>query len=910
MSKLHCHVISNTHWDREWRYPFQSYRMDLVDMMDRLLDLMEKRPDYRAFFLDSQTVILEDYLEIRPENHERISKLVKAGRLQIGPWYTLPDMWGCPGEALVRNLLMGHRTAAPFGRVSKTGYTPFSNGQISQLPQLYRGFGIDSCFFYRGIGKHVAKSEFIWEGPDGSQLFGFRFADYARYNYYYLLYRPGLLGRTPKDRDYQWNPEEIPYHVAVEQAQDRQYGWISPKLEVHRDMLRPALDSARNFTEPDATTSHVLYMMGHDHSFAAEQELSLIEALSKELGPKGEKVFHSSLEDYLKAFRCEAKDLQVVRGEMRHTLKEGLWTTLMALILSSRIYLKQQNARVNAKVLFGAEPLACCAWLSGSEYPARFLEIAWKKILINQAHDAIGGCSVDQVHTEMRARWGEVQTINDEICRRAMRDIASRIDAAAIASTDLQLTVFNTIPYPRTAIASLVIDVPSSDAAETFAIETLGGKPVPMQIGSREQYMATVEGGYELNMPFPVQRFRVKVLLEELPPLGYDTFVIRPGRTAEPIANSIVKSPRELENEFLHVLVNGNGTLRLTDKRTGKVFDKLCYFEDTAELGDPWNRVVPEGDQPLYSLDAKATVQLSEQGPLEGTLRVSLAFPVPVCKRGSDARASEHVQTPFILFVTLRKGSPVLEVTVHVDNHAKDHRVRVLFPSGISKAQFSSAEGQFDVLSRPIKLPSSEGWKEAPYPTHPMWNFMDVSDGTDGFALMNDGVMEYEVIDDEPRTVAITLLRAFGRFTFDRPTPGSQCLGHHFYRFGIHPHEGSWSTAQLPQKTLEFITQVQALESAPTKGQMPTKQSFLSLSPSTIQISGTKQSEDGKALIVRFWNPLDEPQEVTLEAGLRIRKAEILTLEEKHEKKLAVKQSKTVTLTAPKKKIITVALRF
>ena len=190
------HVISNTHWDREWRYPFQIYRMDLVDMIDRLLDILLKEKEYRAFFLDSQTVILEDYLEIRPENRSLIEKFVQEDRIQIGPWFTLPDAWGCPGEALTRNLLMGHRIAHSFGKVSKVGYTPFSNGQVSQLPQIYRGFDIDSCFFYRGIGKHIAKSEFLWESPDGSNVYGFRFGDYARYNYYYLVYRPGLLGKT------------------------------------------------------------------------------------------------------------------------------------------------------------------------------------------------------------------------------------------------------------------------------------------------------------------------------------------------------------------------------------------------------------------------------------------------------------------------------------------------------------------------------------------------------------------------------------------------------------------------------------------------------------------------------------------------------------------------------------------
>ena len=113
-------------------------------------------------------------------------------------------------------------------------------------------------------------------------------------------------------------------------------------------------------------------------------ELDLIEASQRHI--EGDEIRHSSFEEYLAAFREEAKDLQVLRGEMRHANREGLWTNLFALILSCRLYLKQRNAQICAKVLAMAEPLAAAAWLRGSEYPSRYLDIAWNKILINQAH--------------------------------------------------------------------------------------------------------------------------------------------------------------------------------------------------------------------------------------------------------------------------------------------------------------------------------------------------------------------------------------------------------------------------------------------------------------------------------------------------------------------------------------------
>ena len=142
-ARIQCHFISNTHWDREWRYSAQRTRYMLVCMLDMLFDIFQKEPGFKYFHLDSQTLPLQDYLEARPERADLVRNYVSMGRLQIGPWFCLPDEFCVGGESLLRNLLLGHRIARRFGQVSKTGYSPFSWGQISQIPQIYRGFGID-----------------------------------------------------------------------------------------------------------------------------------------------------------------------------------------------------------------------------------------------------------------------------------------------------------------------------------------------------------------------------------------------------------------------------------------------------------------------------------------------------------------------------------------------------------------------------------------------------------------------------------------------------------------------------------------------------------------------------------------------------------------------------------------------
>ena len=100
---IQFHFIPNTHWDREWLYDFQETRMFLVEFMDKLLDIFNQYPDYKTYLLDGQTIPIEDYLDIRPENKEKLINYVKEKRLFIGPWYTLPEEHLVNGESLVRN---------------------------------------------------------------------------------------------------------------------------------------------------------------------------------------------------------------------------------------------------------------------------------------------------------------------------------------------------------------------------------------------------------------------------------------------------------------------------------------------------------------------------------------------------------------------------------------------------------------------------------------------------------------------------------------------------------------------------------------------------------------------------------------------------------------------------------------
>ena len=174
--RITIHIISHNHWDREWIFTSKYTNRWLVPFFNNLFEMLKKYPDYR-FILDGQTLMIEDYLGQLSEGEAaskeaEIRGYVKEGRLLVGPCYMQPDWTLVSGEALIRNLLIGHRMAKRFGGVMKVGWLLDNFGQIAQAPQIHRGFGIRGVFLWRGVGMDPdeLRSEFWWEAPDGSRV--------------------------------------------------------------------------------------------------------------------------------------------------------------------------------------------------------------------------------------------------------------------------------------------------------------------------------------------------------------------------------------------------------------------------------------------------------------------------------------------------------------------------------------------------------------------------------------------------------------------------------------------------------------------------------------------------------------------------------------------------------------------
>jgi alpha-mannosidase len=172
---MKAYLISHTHWDREWYQTFQDYRARLVAMLDELIGFMEKNPAFKYYHLDGQTIVLEDYLEVRPENRKRLQRLIRQGRLIPGPWYVMPDETAYSNffykvrKAAVREAL---RQQTDGCRWRAAGNTTLG-GVCSRLRIPHKTAGGQACSrSLRGgtnAGVHDAEGEFVLRTglPDG-----------------------------------------------------------------------------------------------------------------------------------------------------------------------------------------------------------------------------------------------------------------------------------------------------------------------------------------------------------------------------------------------------------------------------------------------------------------------------------------------------------------------------------------------------------------------------------------------------------------------------------------------------------------------------------------------------------------------------------------------------------------------
>jgi len=369
-------AYNHTHWDREWYKTFQDFRIRFAEVMEILVEEINFG-NIDVFYLDGQTVVLEDYFGLYPEKKEVVQKLVEEKKIILGPWYALADEFLVSGEALYRNLFLGIKQSKDLGCNDFIGYLPDSFGHNSEIPRILSDFGIKNAVLWRGAGDF--SSEFRWQSADNSQVLAT-----------YLI--EGYFQNFIHDK-------------------------ISPKKKAEN--LKKFLDKIKEFSTSDC----ILLPIGGDHLAPVKNLSAELDKISQYL--EDYTFEKASIFDYIEKINdLKLETLAVFKGELRNNLRNPI----LAGTLSTRNYLKKENSIAQWNLTKKAEPFSLFVnAATGGRFLPLETEFAYKMLLKNHAHDSICGCSIDEVHREMLPRFSQVNQISQAMILRASLKISEMV---------------------------------------------------------------------------------------------------------------------------------------------------------------------------------------------------------------------------------------------------------------------------------------------------------------------------------------------------------------------------------------------------------------------------------------------------------------------------------------------------
>ena len=641
------------------------------------------------------------------------------------------------------------------------------------------------------------------------------------------------------------------------------------------DLLAARMDKYFPVLDRGATTDHIILPNGHDQMPIQKNIYTIIDKLSK-MYPDRE--FFLSKYEHVLAEIEKNPNLATLKGEFL----DGKYMRVHRSIYSTRMDIKAANTRIENKITNILEPLATIAFHFGFEYHHGLVELIWKEIMKNHAHDSIGCCCSDKVHREIMNRFFLAEEKVDQLINFYQRKI---VDSMETDRRDDRLTAFNLLPYEREEVMTtkiiskyknfkLVDDENNEIAFDLIHKEEIDPGLIDRQI--------VHYGNYDPFIKYEIQ------FKDVVPAMGYKTYFVASSIGEMACMHQEVE---RIETDYYHIRVAENGTLQIKDKVSSKCFENVFLLENGADDGDEYD-FSPLADETLiYSDQVQANVDIVKNR-FGSTIRIKYTLKVP---SDLNARKAGIVDSCVVVELTINvtNHKPMIAVDIEVDNQARDHRLRLLIPTEIA-SNCSISDNQFGHIERNVYDPAmdiweKEGWDERPDSIYPMLSFVGLPNEDDGVAIMTNSTREFEIIGDHYDTIAITLFRCVGFLGKEEmlrrpgrpsgikmPTPDSQMIGKIKLELGLFLHTGSTLKANVGRVAKEYTTPIAFYNKIPYNAMKlndsgistPIKFSLLRENMGTAVLSTLKKAELSDDYVIRYFNPTAENCVVEVE-GIR-----------------------------------------
>ena len=846
------HVVGHAHMDMNWLWTYSETMKMCNDNLRQTVAFMDEFPDFTM--LQSQAAVYNFVEKVDPPLFQLVKKYVKSGRLELaGGMWTEGDMNLSSGEAITRSFLLGQRYfQSRFGKMARVGWLPDNFGHISQMPQILKQAGCDYFYFHRC---KPYKGSFWWAGSDFSKV---------------LCY-----------------------------ANDGYNGTITPKLK----------DELQNIT-PDKHRLLQITGVGDHGGGPTRANIDLVHQLDKT--PDYPAVKFTTAGNFFSKISKEMEGRPTHYGEMQFIF-EGCYTTVADI---------KEGNRNCENSLYSSEFFNTLRWLNGDKYPADELRDLWTTVTFNQFHDILPGSGINEANKEAVARYSEVLRKSTELRDNAFRKMADEVKfktgmGQPVVAYNLQPNSRKTIVEANVYSHSEPVTVKANSWGNFYGSKNI----TPIDLGQGKVPTVLVRDGSGKSYPAqivwtkvtpPGFTSKVQFIVDQFPAGGYKTFYVdmtKPGEYNE----AIPFRDNTFETDFFKIKfdMKTGGIVSLFDKRfnredvkEGGQLNKLrIYLEDKKGGMKSWtiNKTVKEED-----VTNIVSVKIVENGPVRAC--------VETIKTWGKSRFTERTY--------LYRSYPriIYDMEVHWLETGSDSTdspmLRALFPIAIDNPVFN-CQVPFDVVERPTDqrhIPQSYKnfqtvWTPKINPDGqevPAQKWVDITDGKTGIALLNKSKYGHSYHNGELR---LTLMRSAGNPDI---YPN---LGKFNISYALYPHNGDWKN-QVWTEGDDFNVPVYAAEPpslalAKNHSSRPEEESFFTVSPSNVIMSGMKQSEEGKELIIRLAEIEGKETGATIllpVTAKSIRRLNIIELPLKNAKAPEI-QGKSILITLQPHEIVTLGIK-
>ena len=829
---------------------------------------------------------------------------------------------------------MGRSVASEFGPIMNVGYTPDPFGHVSQIPQILTQFRCDSMVFARGGGDEIDElgSEFIWEAGGGSEVLA-----------HWLPLSYGNAAKLPQDVDdavsvlesivselQPWSKvgtlllmngsdhDEPQAHIpdVIEEYNTRNEGKIvMGTLPQFIDKIREKRDELKRYRGEFRKSKFQNILSG---VYSTRVYLKQLNEYTQRLLERSVEPFSSIATFYgLEYPSSQIKlawkyllrnhphddicgcSIDDVHDDMIHRFR---WVNEIAEpLLEQALSGIAKTTRTEKPGVMIANPspyrrsgIAIVEFPVSNVQYSRLTEIELEVPNL-KPKDALEAAK-NESHISFVTRWGldPQPDVTREISTSQGKLTEFEFDFTALAMMYPEMKRYldhtSTAYRIRVNSENRVVEVwvrkhyADDSMSSHYAITDQDGNTIPSQLVD-----VTAKRNPLNRLAADRENFITLALTtQELGGLGFERYDLNLSKEKPDqfVENGVRCDDTTIENDLVRVEMAQNGTITVTDKKSGEIFRNLLQFEDSEDIGDSYDYCPSTQHQSLRFSDISVSVEKGLPGPLVGSIIANGELEIPIAaNKNLLGRSEETVECSFTTEVSLFAGSSTVHVNIEFENLAEDHRLRILFPSDTS-ASLCSADSAFDVIERPVRPKEGNDWFQPIALTYPMRSFVSMSSQKRGLSIATNGLLEFEVLEESGGTIAVTLVRSINWLSKTNlttrkgaagpylETPGAQCIGKQMYEFAIITHTDDWKTAGVHRQIDEYLNPLIARFVPPGETEtVEFHRESISVEPEDIMLSTFKQSENGKYLVLRLWNTSSSDIDCTADLGFDVTEA-------------------------------------